>query len=97
MFPTKSSARNAVIVVPSCPPWCSAAHGEFAGEEDWIHESEPVALADGLLAGLRMSIDPFTGLEDGPYIVIGSQEYTVEVAGALGQSLSALAGICRTR
>ncbi len=78
-------------VAPTCPRWCAAPHGAFAGEEDWIHESEPIVLAEGVSARLRMSVDPASGVEDGPYLFIGSSEYTIERASALATALAALA------
>ncbi len=61
------------------------------GEEDWLHLSEPLPVADGVSARLCLSIDPLTSVQDGPYIVIGSQEYTLPQAQALGASLLAMA------
>ncbi|MFC0678393.1 DUF6907 domain-containing protein [Lysobacter korlensis] len=78
-------------VAPACPRWCAAPHGAFAGEEDWIHESEPLVLTEGVSARLRMSVDPASRVEDGPYLFIGSSEYTLHAAGALATSLAALA------
>jgi hypothetical protein len=57
------------------------------GEEDWLHVGEPVALADGVLARLCLSVDPDTGAKDGPYVVVGSSEYTLDEAAALGAAL----------
>ena len=76
----------------TCPQWCVTGHGAHLGEEDWIHLSEPLAVADGTLARLCMSVDPLTGAADGPYVVIGSTEYTLSEAEALGDSLIAMAG-----
>jgi hypothetical protein len=38
-----------------------------------------------------MSVDPDTGAEDGPFVLIGTSEYTVAEARALGRSLMRLA------
>jgi hypothetical protein len=76
-----------------CPAWCSTRHGANLGEEDWIHIGEPLAIADGTLAQLCMSIDPATGVEDGPYVLIGSAEYTLSEAVALGNALLTLAAV----
>ena len=75
----------------SCPSWCANGHGVHRGEEDWLHLSEPLPIAEGVSARLCLSIDPLTRDRDGPYIVIGSQEYTVPQAQALGASLLAMA------
>ena len=75
----------------SCPPWCVSRHGIHLGEEDWVHVGEPLPVAEGVSAQLCMSIDPVTGAEDGPYVVIAGTEYTLPAAAALGGSLMALA------
>ncbi len=74
-----------------CPSWCATGHGVQVGEEDWLHLSEPLPVAEGVSARLCLSIDPLTSVQDGPYIVIGSQEYTLPQAQALGASLLAMA------
>jgi len=75
----------------ACPPWCATGHGVHLGEEDWIHLSEPLTLTDGVSAQLCMSIDLATSAEDGPYVVIGSTEYTLLEAQALATSLLTMA------
>lgn len=75
----------------SCPSWCANGHGVHRGEEDWLHLSEPLPIAEGVSARLCLSIDPLTRDRDGPYLVIGSQEYTMPQAQALGASLLAMA------
>jgi hypothetical protein len=52
---------------------------------------EPVALADGVPARLCLSVDPQTGAKDGPYVVVGWTEYTLDEAAALGAALIAMA------
>jgi hypothetical protein len=68
-----------------------AEHGVQDGEEDWVHLSSPVYLTDGIGARLCMSTDPVTGIEDGPFVLIGSSEYTLEEAEALGFALTGIA------
>jgi hypothetical protein len=79
------------VTPSSCRRWCVTQHGVDSGEEDWIHTSAPVPVADGLMARLCMSVDPATGAEDGPYILIGTSEYTVAEASALARALIELA------
>ncbi|GAA1429233.1 hypothetical protein GCM10009616_10850 [Microlunatus lacustris] len=74
-----------------CPPWCVTGHGVHLGEEDWLHCSEPLPLTDGVAAQLCLSIDPTTRTEDGPYLVVGSTEYSLEDAQALALRLLTLA------
>ncbi|MFL6063302.1 MAG: hypothetical protein ACJ72G_01365 [Friedmanniella sp.] len=75
----------------SCPAWCSTPHGVSLGEDDWLHVGEPLAIAHDARAQLCMSVDPVTGSQDGPYVLIGSVEYTLAEAQALGTALIALA------
>lgn len=74
----------------TCPHWCARPHGVTTGEEDWLHVSEPLSLAGGVLAQLCMSIDPETGSQDGPYVLIGDTQYTPAQAEVLGARLIAL-------
>ena len=74
-----------------CPAWCSTAHGVNLGEDDWLHVGEPLAVAHGAWAQLCMSVDPDTGSQDGPYVLIGSVEYSLAEAQALGTALITLA------
>lgn len=77
-----------------CPGWCVSRHTVHAAEEDWIHTGAPVAVADGLMARLCMSIHPATGDEDGPYVLIGTTELTLDETAVLGASLIDL--VCAT-
>ena len=74
-----------------CPTWCTSQHGVQEGEEDWVHVGAPLLLADGVAARLCMSCDPATYLQDGPLVLIGERECTLEEAAALGVSLAELA------
>ena len=75
----------------SCPHWCVIRHGRTVGEEDLLHLSEPVAVAGGLSAQLCLSIDEASGTADGPWVLIGGCEYTLEQAEELGVSLVTIA------
>ena len=75
----------------ACPAWCATGHGVHLGEDDWVHLGEPVSLTDGVSAQLCMTIDPSATIEDGPYVVIGTSEYSLVEAQALGASLMAMA------
>lgn len=79
-------------VSPACPAWCVVEHGVRLGEEDWLHTGEPVVVADGMMARLCMSVQPDTGIEDGPYVLIGGCELTLAETGALATTLLAMAG-----
>lgn len=87
-----SAEDSSPSVAPRCPDWCVAPHGRYRGEEDWLHLGEPLRLTrEGLRAQLCLSVDPETGAEDGPYVLIGATEYTPVAAAALGRALIGLA------
>lgn len=75
---------------PTCPPWCVLGHGVQLGEEDQVHVSDQLCVRNTLIR-LCTSIDPVTGLQDGPYVMMGSQEYTLDQADSLLDALSSLA------
>ena len=77
--------------IGTCPSWCVAPHGLHCGEEDWVHTSEPLALTNRILARLCMTVAPDGQTLDGPYVMIGADEFTPEDANALGLALQALA------
>ena len=81
---------SGILTGPTCPSWCTVAHGVNLGEEDWLHLSEPVRIASAVSAQLCMSIDPLTHVQDGPFLLIGATEYTLSQAEALCSSLAAL-------
>jgi len=87
----RSLRDSGTLLRAACPAWCATGHGVHLGEEDWVHLSEPVTLTDGVSAQLCMTIDPSATIEDGPYVVIGTSEYSLLEANALGASLMALA------
>lgn len=74
-----------------CPPWCVTHHAVAHGEDDWVHVGEPLVLSAGVFALLCMSVEPESGAVNGPYVVIGSSEFSLKEAESLGASLTALA------
>jgi hypothetical protein len=75
----------------TCPRWCVTEHGQLDGEEDHLHTSAGLRLADGVTAHLCATVDPNTGQTDGPYILVESQEWTLDHAKSVGHALIALA------
>jgi len=75
----------------TCPAWCVIEHGELDGEEDHLHTGASLRLAHGVTAHLCATVDPDTGDTDGPYILVDSEEWTLEQARRIGQALIALA------
>ena len=54
----------------------------------------PLALTSEVVARLCMSIDPERRTQDGPYVLVGSDDgYTLEEANALGAALIAIADL----
>jgi len=86
-----SGSFTGTLFQAACPPWCATGHGVHLGEEDWVHLGEPVSLTTGVFAQLCMTIDPSATIEDGPYVVIGTSEYSLLEAQALSASLMAMA------
>ncbi|MEI3847610.1 MULTISPECIES: DUF6907 domain-containing protein [unclassified Microbacterium] len=85
--------RAASVGERTCPAWCRTRHGAAAGEDDWLHVSEPLVLADDVIARLCMSVDPRTDEADGPYVIVGTREYSLAEAAELGASLIQLAEV----
>ena len=85
--------RAASVGERTCPAWCRTRHGAAAGEDDWLHVSEPLVLADDVNARLCMSVDPRTDEADGPYVIVGTREYSLAEAAELGASLIQLAEV----
>lgn len=88
--------RAASVGERTCPAWCRTRHGSAAGEDDWLHVSEPLVLADDVIARLCMSVDPRTDEADGPYVIVGTREYSLAEAAELGASLIQLAAVGAT-
>lgn len=74
-----------------CPCWCVTRHNPARGEDDWVHEGAPLQVEDDVAARLCVSVNPSNGDIDGPYVLVGARELTVEQAEALGVSFIGLA------
>ncbi len=88
---TSTEGQSTVGPAAACPPWCVSTHGDHQGEEDWVHVSDSLSLADDVDAHACMSVDPVTGAVDGPHVNIGWRQYTPGEAEALARSLLDLA------
>ncbi len=75
--------------LPPCPSWCAMRHGQHAGEEDQIHVSSSIFVHNSMVR-MCMTTDPVTGMQDGPYVLIGSDEYTLAETSTLVDVLSSL-------
>ncbi len=84
MSGTAKQARTA-----SCPAWCARRHGERPGEDDSVHVSGQLLVRRTVLR-LCTTIDPGTGTQDGPYVLVGADEYTLHEADVLIAALTQL-------
>jgi hypothetical protein len=74
----------------TCPPWCEMGHGIHLGEEDQVHISRQLCVRNTLMR-LCATIDPGTGEMDGPYVLMGTQEFDLGEVDALIAALTQLA------
>lgn len=90
--------RSRIVRPPTCPAWCVQRHGERLGEDDSIHVSGEL-LVRGLSLRLCSSVDPATHETEGPYVLVGPEEFTLHQADALIDALTQLvdAGMALTR
>jgi hypothetical protein len=73
----------------TCPDWCARRHGEHVGEDDSVHVSGQLMVRRSLLR-LCMTVDPATGAQEGPFVLVGSDEYTLHEAEVLIAALTQL-------
>ena len=74
---------------PGCPEWCVLRHGR-SGEDDTVHVSCALLVRRTVLR-LCTTIDPGTQAQDGPYVLVGDEEYTLHEAEVLIAALTQLA------
>ena len=70
-----------------CPSWCVERHGLVRGEDDWVHTGMVTTVPPGIAARLCVSVDPDTGEVDGPLVLLGGEEVSLDDARVLGQAL----------
>jgi hypothetical protein len=85
----KSMISNAEVKSVSCPKWCARRHGEQVGEEDGVHVSGTLQVRRTILR-LAATVDPETGAKEGPFILVGPDEYTLHEADVLIAALTQL-------
>lgn len=73
----------------SCPAWCAVQHGRQSGEEDTVHVSGAL-MVRGTVLKLCMTHDPGTDTRDGPYVLVGPEEFSLHEADALIDALTQL-------
>ncbi len=72
-----------------CPDWCAIRHGNHDGEDDHVHIGGALLVRHTVLR-LCASTDIDTGNRDGPYVLVGAEEYTLYEAEALIDALTQL-------
>ena len=73
----------------SCPEWCHVRHGDLEGEDDRVHQSSELMVRHTLLR-LCATVEAGSGVVDGPYVLLGTEEYTLHEAEALIGALTQL-------
>jgi hypothetical protein len=73
----------------TCPAWCARVHGDQLDEDDQVHVSGSLLVRRTLLR-LCTTVDPATGAQDGPYVLVGPEEYTLHEADVLVAALTQL-------
>jgi hypothetical protein len=78
-------------VVVACPPWCAARTGTPGLSEpgEGLHVSGRLVVNRTVLR-LASSVDPDTGIPDGPLVYVGEEEYTLHQAEVLIDALTRL-------
>ena len=70
-----------------CPAWCTRRHGNQ--EEAAVHVSGALQVGRTILR-LVVTSDAATAVQDGPFVLVGEQEYTLHQAEVLIGSLTQL-------
>lgn len=73
----------------TCPPWCELGHGTHLGEEDQVHVGGQLCVRNTLVR-LCASVDPVSGVPDGPYVIVGTHEFTLAEVDTLVAALTSL-------
>jgi hypothetical protein len=73
----------------TCPSWCALDHGRHPGEDDTVHVSGALMVRRTVLR-LCMTYDSSTGDREGPYVLVGAEEFSLHEADALIDALTQL-------
>ena len=73
----------------SCPDWCVIRHGVARGTEAQVHIGGALLVRRTVLR-LCTTVDGSAGTEDGPFVLLGSSEFTLHEAEALIAALTQL-------
>lgn len=69
-----------------CPSWCALRHGRYKGEEDLVHVSK-ARFVRNTMVRICMTMGHETGKRDGPVVLLGTDEYSLEEVVALVEVL----------
>lgn len=70
-----------------CPDWCTRRHEEDGAGQ--VHVSGALRVRRTILR-LVVTVDPDAQAQDGPYVLVGEQEYTLHEAEVLISALTQL-------
>lgn len=70
-----------------CPAWCMRRHG--SQDDETVHVSGALQVGRTILR-LVVTADLASAVQDGPYVLVGEQEYTLHQAEVLIGSLTQL-------
>ncbi|RYU09637.1 hypothetical protein [Nocardioides iriomotensis] len=74
----------------NCPAWCARRHGRHdVGDEEQLHVSGALQVRRTLLR-LVSTVETVAGIQGGPYVVVGEQDYTLHEAEVLIAALTQL-------
>lgn len=74
---------------PTCPDWCVVRHDRRTGEDHHLHIGGALMVRRTVMR-LCATIDPATGAQDGPFVLVGAAEFTLYEAEALIAALTQL-------
>ncbi|WP_299444949.1 DUF6907 domain-containing protein [uncultured Phycicoccus sp.] len=72
-----------------CPAWCRITHGTLQGEEDRLHLGVTVYVRETPVR-LCMTAAHGSTPSDGPYVIVGEREFTLDEADALSAVVARL-------
>jgi hypothetical protein len=61
-----------------------------SAKNDHLHAGAPLYLTERVIARLCATVDPETGAVDGPYVVVDSDEWTLDHTRDVGRAVIAL-------
>ena len=72
-----------------CPRWCVRRHAALGAEDNRVHVSGALQVRRTIVR-MVTTVGSDLGTEDGPYVLVGDQEYTLHEAEVLIAALTQL-------